>query len=469
MNNKLLWKMFAVIAVGTVLLFWSIDILKRQTETQMSFIAKKHQQQIVDYGAKAEQLFVSNQHEELETWLADLQIKEDTWVAIVRSSIDTLANTELSQRFLDEHRLGRSVTWKIHLYFKVNPVMEVTFADQKTRFLMQLPQRMRPGNYYPFIQIFLQIALPFCILSLLSWMLYRHVMKPLSALKKATQQFSEGDYDIQLKPSLGARQDELTTLADSFDLMASRTGKLIVDQRQLLENLSHELRTPLARLDMALECIKQGIDNKESLARLSSESITMRELVEDTLLLVWFNNEAPEMKSNSESVLVERFDIADLLEVICNDARFEYPHHQLELQCCQQQLISQSSQRALAQAIENIVRNALQHTPSPHLVSVTARQCHEGCEITVEDQGGGVPAHLLKDIFQPFFQVDKSRARKQALIPIAAGVRRGGFGLGLALAKRQISATGGAVFAENIYAGATQKALGLRVTIRLPI
>jgi two-component system sensor histidine kinase PfeS len=469
MNNKLLWKMFAFIAVGTVLLFWSIDILKRQTETQMSFIAKKHQQKIVDYAAQAEQLFVSNQHDVLEKWLADVQAKENTWVAIVQSSINTLINTSLSQRFMDEHRLGRSVTWKIHLYFKVNPVMEVTFADQKTRFLMQLPQRMRPGNYYPFIQIILQIALPFCILSLLSWMLYRHVMQPLSALKKATQQFSEGDYNIQLKPSLGARQDELTTLADSFDLMASRTGKLIVDQRQLLENLSHELRTPLARLDMALECIKQGIDSKESLARLSSESIIMRELVEDTLLLVWFNNEGPQMSSEREGIKVERFDIADLLEVICNDARFEYPHHQLELQCCEQQLISQSSQRALGQALENIIRNALQHTPRQYLVAIRATQCHEGCEITVEDQGGGVPVHLLEDIFQPFFQVDKSRARKQAVIPIAAGVRRGGFGLGLALAKRQISATGGTVFAENIYVKATKKTLGLRVTIRLPI
>jgi len=287
MNNQLLWKMFSLIAVGTVILFWSIDLLNRQTENEMSFIDHDHQRQLVNYGREAERLFLLNDHQQLTQWLIDLQQEEQTWAAIVDSKIETYAGSTLPKQFTDSHRLGRNVEWKIHLYFKTNPVMDVTFADQTTRFLIRLPQRMRPGGYYPLAQVLLQIALPFCLLSILSWVLYRHVMQPIRKISEATNQFGEGHYDVQVKSALGGRRDELTTLAETFDKMASRTGKLIVDQRQLIEALSHELRTPLARLDMAVDCIKQGIHTPESIQRLSNESTIMRELVEDTLTLVW--------------------------------------------------------------------------------------------------------------------------------------------------------------------------------------
>lgn len=460
MKNKLLYKMLALIAVGTVILFWSIDMLNRQAELQMSFIAPEYQQEIIAYATETERLFLTEDEQRLSDWLQHIQVKEDTWVALVQSSIITLANTSISKRFMDEHRLGRSLSWKIHLYFKQNPVMEVTFADKHTRFLILLPDRMRPGGYYPAIQILLQIALPLFILSLLSWMLYRHVMKPLRALKNATLQFGEGDYDIQVKASLGKRKDELTTLADSFDQMASRTGKIITSQRQLLENLSHELRTPLARLDMALECVKQGIHTNASIDRLSSESVIMRELVEDTLMLVWLNNETPELNNDD-------FDLSELLDVICSDARFEFPNHHIILNQPEQLFIKSSSQRALAQALENIIRNALQHTPEKNKVTVSAFSENDNFLIIVEDAGPGVPEQLLQNIFLPFFQVDKSRCRKSSVIPLATGVRRGGFGLGLALAERQIVAAGGSIKAENLKSLNSDKAIGLKMTIVL--
>lgn len=454
--------MFALIAVGTVIFFWTIDLLNSQTENKMSFIKEVHQQELIDYGREAERLFKLDDLQELSNWLEDLQAKESTWAAVVQSPIIPLANSTLAKRFTEQHRLGRSVKWKIHLYFKENPTMEVTFTDKKTRFLILLPQRMRPGGYYPAIQVLLQIALPFIILSLLSWLLYRHVMKPLSALKKATQQFSDGEYDIQLNSKRYSRQDELTTLADSFDQMASRIGKLIVNQRQLLEHLSHELRTPLARLDMALESVKQGIQTSDSIERLSSESVVMRELVEDTLMLVWLNNESPVLNKDS-------FDLTDLIEVICNDARFEYPKHRLVLNQPEQLLVTNSSHRALAHAIENIIRNALQYSCEQQQVNVSSKQEKAYYQIFVQDQGPGVPSHLLKDIFQPFFRVDKERARKEKALPIATGVRRGGFGLGLALAQRQVRAIGGEIIANNLYAESDKKILGLKITINIPL
>ncbi|WP_315980748.1 histidine kinase sensor domain-containing protein [Aliamphritea spongicola] len=204
MKNKLLWKMYSIIAVGTVLLFWAIDVVNRQTENRMSFIAPVYQQEMVDYARQAEAMFVAGEEEKLADWIKALEEKEDTWVAIVQNDLKTFADTSLSERYLETFTLGRSVTWKIHLYFKENPTMDVPFADGETRFLIQLPQRMRPGDYYPLAQIMLQIALPFVLLCLLSWVLYWHVMKPLRTLEKATRQFSEGRYDVRVRNVLGS-------------------------------------------------------------------------------------------------------------------------------------------------------------------------------------------------------------------------------------------------------------------------
>ena len=75
MKNSLLWKMLSFIAVGTVILFWSIDMLNRQTENEMSFIDKQYQQQIIDYGLEAERLYLSGNQQQLAKWLLDLQAK----------------------------------------------------------------------------------------------------------------------------------------------------------------------------------------------------------------------------------------------------------------------------------------------------------------------------------------------------------------------------------------------------------
>jgi len=164
----------------------------------------------------------------------------------------------------------------------------------------------------------------------------------------------------------------------------------------------------------------------------------------------------------------ERFDLVELLDVICSDARFEYPQHTLTLESPAQLATAHSSQRALNQALENIIRNALQHTPIKREVTVTVSAHSNNLSISIADKGPGVPEHLLEDIFLPFFQVVKSRAKKSALIPIAAGTRGGGFGLGLALAQRQIAAVGGTVTAQNLTHELEESVIGLKISILLP-
>ena len=444
MNKRLLWTLCLTIAAGTVVLYGIINYLTRNTEMQMSFIDPQHQQTLLDYGAEAEQLYRAGDTGALRDWLQQLQMREQTWAAVIAADIQPLAGSVLVPAFSERFRLGRDVGWKIHLYFKENPVMDIPFADGKTFFVITLPQRMRPGQYWSYAQLLLQIALPLAVLISVSLVLYRHLMQPLRQLENATRQFSEGKFDVRVRNCLGSRNDELAALAETFDRMADRTGNLILTQRQLIADLSHELRTPLTRVDIALQCAERELAKPEkTFQRIARESRIMRTLVEDTLTLAWLENEKP--------VLVkEHLDLVDLLDSIIDDARFEFPAQRITAQLPLEAPLATCS-RSLGQAIENIIRNAASHTPPDGMIHINLQAQSDNWCLLIDDQGPGVPQEHLENIFKPFFRLTHEDCEHP------------GFGIGLALARRQIEAASGHIHAQNLPQG------GLQMVILLPM
>ena len=259
MNKLFFWKLSAIIVAGSVALYWLIDILSNHAEMRMSFLSKIHQQELLSYAKEAERLYLSGDMISLTSYMKKIQQKESTWASVVESELTPLADTQLSQRYLDGFTLGRDVTWKIHLYFEENPVMGVVFANKKGHFLMQLPARMRPGSYLKATSLILKIALPMIILSLLAGLLYRHMMRPLRHLEQASKRLSKGDFNVSEYKNTSGRQDEFTCVTQAFDAMAQRIGNLVTKQREFIADLSHELRTPITRIEMALACAQANI------------------------------------------------------------------------------------------------------------------------------------------------------------------------------------------------------------------
>jgi two-component system sensor histidine kinase PfeS len=154
----------------------------------------------------------------------------------------------------------------------------------------------------------------------------------------------------------------------------------------------------------------------------------------------WLETERPRLRD-------ETLDLTDLLDSIIDDARFEFPDRHIDTQLPVEAELTGSCHRALGQAIENIVRNALEHTPPDGTVSIHLNRDPQTYLLEVIDEGPGVPEQWLERIFQPFERLSSDRA---------------GFGLGLALAQRQVFAIGGCLTARNNEQG------GLCMTIRLP-
>jgi two-component system sensor histidine kinase PfeS len=443
MSRQLFWKMCLIFATGVVALFYFINQLTSNTEEGMSMLAQEHRQEITQWGRVAETLYKAENKECLKRFISQLKAQEKTWVAVISFDYQEEAGDDLSLVYKGEQTFGRSVDWKIHLYLDYNPVMEVSFTDIKASFLIQLPDRMRPGAYWSYIRIAMQIIIPIILLALLAYLLYRYIMKPLLQLQSATQHFSAGNFDIRARQLMGNRNDEFSDLAATFDDMACRIGEQIISQRQLIADLSHELRTPLTRLDIAVTTVNEE-HKSDNIERIERESRHIRRLVDDTLTLAWLDNEKPELQQES-------VDLVDLLDVLIDDAKYEFPDRNIVTQLPDSAIIANSSHRAAGQAIENILRNALRYTPVEKSVEVSLQDNGECHQISILDNGPGVPEALLTTIFKPFFRVDKSRER--------AG---NSFGLGLALAKRQLAAIRGSVTATN------RKGGGLAMNITIP-
>ena len=444
MTHKLFLKLCLIIALSLVIVFYLLNLLTTKTEEGMSYLSLTDKQTLTSWGKQAEKLYLSGDNQALENWLIEKQKQEDTWMVVAAFNIENIAGAPLKSEYYQGYNLGRNVDWKIHLYFDLNPVMQMQFSDKKTSLLVYLPNRMRPGSYWQYTQITLQIIVPAILLIFLSYLLYRYIMTPLLQLKVATREFSKGKFDVSAKKLMGNRNDEFTELAITFDQMAARIGQQFTSQRQLIADLSHELRTPLTRLDIALEKENSLPRPSENIKRIDRESKQIRKLVEDTLTLAWLENEQPKLQHES-------IELVDLLDVLIEDAKFEFPNNLIVSHFPNSAIVDNSSHRAAGQALENVLRNALRYTPVVKTVSLFVSEEGEEFKIKVIDQGPGVPEQLLNTIFKPFFRVDSSRpADSQS------------FGLGLELAERQLAVIRGSNTANN------EKHGGLCMTITFP-
>lgn len=439
MNRKLFWKLCLSTSLITMALVYLVSEVSLKIEKHMSYLGKQERALLESYRDRADELVLAGNHEALYQWLEDLQRREGTFATVISVEVNELVPVGHTDYRPVTAKVGRYLHHPVHLHHN-NPLMDMPLSDGKHSLVFRMPDHLMPGGFWPATHLMMHLALPLLLMALLSYFLYRHVMKPLARLELATRSFSEGNYAARVSPGLNGRNDELGRLAQTFDEMAGRVGTLVETQRHLLHDLSHELRTPLQRIELTLE-----MDKSDNAFRLKKESLQMRKLVEDTLTLAWLQNEAPQLRT-------ETVDLTGLLEVIVEDAQFEYPDRTIRLTQFGELVLEDSSEKALNMALENIIRNAMRHTPVAGMVTVTAAVNEGCCEVMVADQGEGVPEDFLGKIFEPFFRVDKARDRDA-----------GGFGLGLALAQRQILGVGGTIHAEN---GSSQ---GLRILISLPV
>ena len=305
--------------------------------------------------------------------------------------------------------------------------------------------RMEPP-YRTFIPIIAATVASLLFAFLLAW----YFSRPIRDLRAAFEAASQGDLAPRFQ-AVARRGDELTDLGRDFDRMTGRLRSLMDSQTRLLHDVSHELRSPLARLQAAIGLAHQQPDKlAASMDRIERESVRMDKLVGELLTL-------SRLEAGAVNPLTEDFSIADLLHDIVEDACFEADTRRIGITVSGDADIASAivhgQAELLGRAVENVVRNAIKHSPEAGVVSVVLSRPADGQQvhITVLDHGPGVAEADLATIFEPFFRASNTEKSTD------------GHGLGLAIAQHVVKGHGGSIAARNRSSG------GLCVEIRLPV
>lgn len=313
--------------------------------------------------------------------------------------------------------------------------------------LMQLPASAPHQHVYRYAESSRAEVLAMALVSLLfavglTWYLYR----PIRHLHVANRRFAAGDLDTRVSQLIGDRRDEIADLGRDFDDMADRVQNTIEAKSRLLHDVSHELRSPLARMQIALELTRQAPSKTgEMLERIAYEIDRLDKILGETLTLARLRS-APGLPGD------ECFNLVELLADIVEDARFETAKRGRQIIfLAQGDILIAGRSELLRRAIENVIRNAIVHTPDGAAVSVLLSNPVSGLvTVRVCDGGAGVPPDELDALFEPFFRG-------------GSGKKTQGYGLGLSIARNAIEAHGGQVSASNGVGG------GLCVSLTLPV
>ncbi len=283
--------------------------------------------------------------------------------------------------------------------------------------------------------------------AIVSYWLARTLSRPIRRFRESANAIAGGNLDARVTEHVGKRRDEIGLLAQDFDRMADELQRAWLQQTELTRNVSHELRSPLARLRVALELARRKTGDVAELDRIDKETERLDELIGRILEYSRLDSDSHERLSS--------IALDELLNSIVEDVRYEYSDQgrkaRIELESDAECTIS-GYPNALRSCVENVLRNAVQHSRDDGDVRVRLSVEESQAVISVEDQGGGVPGDELQRIFEPFY---RSAARRPE-------TSRQSGGLGLAIASRATALHGGKISASNT-------ANGLCVEIRLPL
>ena len=259
------------------------------------------------------------------------------------------------------------------------------------------------------------------------WM-SRRMTAPLEGLAAGAAQIGSGDLTCRVAPR---GTEEMIELAEAFNHMAADLETAETLRQHLLADVAHELRTPLTVLQGNLRAILDDVYplDKEEIARLYDQTRHLHRLVNDL-------HELAQAEAGRLPLALANVDLADLtaetVDIFAPIA--ETQGVALSLEMAVRPLFVQGDPARLMQVLQNLLANALRHTPAGGIVTVSARQVDDEIDITVTDTGEGITPDHLPHVFERFYRGDAARSRGHS-----------GSGIGLTISKAIVDAHHGTI------------------------
>ena len=332
------------------------------------------------------------------------------------SPMDRSLRRELKSTF------GNGNYWFSTTKFKNAVEVKIKLENEIIEFL--IPKEMVSASS---VRLFVMwTTLPSIVLIIIALIFLKNQTRPLVKLAKAAERFGKGDYVNDFRPS---GSQEIRKAAYEFDRMAKRINRHLNQRSEMLSGISHDLRTPLTRLKLQLAMLKQ-----EDLSKSMSKDIDeMEKMLNDYLQF-------------AKTQLIEKTKEFNLNELI-NKIKENFDKEKLIFTSSDEVFIK-GRPSALKRSFENIIQNGIIYG---NKIYVEVQKSTNRVLIIFQDDGPGIPVDQYKNVFKPFYRLDKSRSLNQS-----------GVGLGLAIVEDIINSHGGNIqLSKSSYNG-------LRVKISLP-
>jgi len=285
-----------------------------------------------------------------------------------------------------------------------------------------------------------------------AWLVAASIARPLAQMTHAAEAIARGRYDQEV-PHRGP--DEVGRLAAAFGTMAREVAQSQRTLRDFVANVSHDLRTPLTSIQGFSQAMVDGsLHDPEDFAdagrAINEEAARMRRLVEDLLAL-------SKIESGQVSLDMADHDLAGSAEQAVERVARRADEKGVAIALAvETDRTVRADGRWIERALDNLVDNAVKHTPSGGEIRVTVARHSEciapenggrtdgGMVVAVHNSGSYIPPDELPRVFERFYQLDKSRAGSAE-----------GSGLGLAIAHEIVQMHGGRIAVESSRAGGT--------------
>ncbi|MEV4572736.1 DUF4153 domain-containing protein [Nonomuraea jabiensis] len=286
----------------------------------------------------------------------------------------------------------------------------------------------------------LRIAVAVVLALIMVQLLAMGMTKPLRQMASAAQTIAKGLYGLRVTAT---SRDEVGELARAFNAMAADLGEVDRQRRELIANVSHELRTPITGLRAVLENVVDGVS--------APDPVTMRTALAQTERLgrlVAQLLDLSRLDSGVRLIEPEAIELAPLVEQAVREGALARDDVVIRASV-PAGLVVRADPDLLAQVLANLLDNAVRHSPSDGVVTVTVAAERAGVRLAVADQGPGIPVAARGRVFERFSRLDAGRAADS-----------GGAGLGLAIVKEIVELHGGSIRIDDC--------AGCRMVVDLP-
>jgi len=274
----------------------------------------------------------------------------------------------------------------------------------------------------------------------------RTATKQQGSIEIARGPIGEGKHELTVNV-IPLEEENLVLVLMSDESEAQRIHEV---RRDFVANISHELKTPIGALSLLSEAVLGALDDPDAIkkfaTRMQSEAKRLTDLVQEIIQL-------SRVQDSDPLKIAQEFGINDLIKEAIDQCKTTSDARQILVNFSEgQDCIVKGDREQLIMAIHNLIENAINYSPEGTNVSITSKLQDFIIEISVTDQGIGIPESEVERIFERFYRVDPARSRQT-----------GGTGLGLSIVKHIVAKHGGEIkvwSAENV---------GSTFSIRLPI